>query len=143
MSHLVQIFAMASTLVGHGHEATLLEEDSLTFLGTDKNRHVCKGLQAWNSSGKISRHYGVGHGSVPCRPLFYLILCFQLFLFCQKTLIKVLQTSNPPPYFLYGAYTPIPRYCFHIQDVHILNSKLKSMFSFHKAYIATCPSIPY
>ena len=49
------------------------------FHRTDKNKHVPARPKAMNGMsckrcgvGKISKHYGVGHGSVPCRPLFLL-----------------------------------------------------------------------
>ena len=36
--------------------------------------------------GKISKHYGVGHGSVPCRPLFFF---FSSSTYCPSTLLLV------------------------------------------------------
>ena len=68
---------MAPTLVGHGHVATLLEGHWLTqspFYRTDENKHVpaLPSRRRWTACsaccgvGKISKHYGVGHGLGMC-----------------------------------------------------------------------------
>ena len=40
--------------------------------------------------GKISKHYAVGHGSVPCRPLFVIVIFFYIYIFTMaQTLVAV------------------------------------------------------
>ena len=54
---------------GHGHPIRSLiisNKQTLTYISCI----VCKHYGV----GKIPRHYRVGHGSVPCRPLFFYVL---------------------------------------------------------------------
>ena len=53
--------------MGHGHEATLFQVHQYLAEQTRTNMYTM--VYKHCEVGKISRHYSVGHGSVPCRPL--------------------------------------------------------------------------